>query len=158
MAIWTFRYDEHGAALPSAKPLHLTSPIDAQSRWQDTRRWPSQEWCSYRKVRGHHHQHVILKWGTEAHDRTRNAPHRTERSYPPPHRRHRATSARALDNNRLTLYYTKIITLSLVRRYYSGTRQQIPLHNITHTHLYNSNNYCDPTSEYRNNNRYVIDE
>ena len=45
------------------------------------------------KFHGHRHQHVILKNGTEAYDRTRNAPHCTDR-YPPPHWRLRATSAR----------------------------------------------------------------
>ena len=92
-ASWTYRYDEHGTALPSSTNLDTSPPFDAQSRWQNTRRWPSQEWRSHRKVHGHHHQHVILKKGTEAYDRTRNAPHRTER-YPWPYRRHRVTSAR----------------------------------------------------------------
>ena len=90
MASWTYRYDEYGTALPSSTNLGTSPPIDAQIQvtgyetMTDQARKQS-SWASP--------PYVILKNETEAYDHTWNAPHRTDR-YPPPHRRHRAASAR----------------------------------------------------------------
>ena len=77
-----------------SKPRHLISDRHAKAGDRIRDDDQAKEWCGHCKVHGNHHQHIILKrGGTEAYDRTRNAPHRTDK-YPPPHRRLGATSAR----------------------------------------------------------------